>query len=87
MAVRNPYRVAVCHRFAQAVHAPIAFAHPAAHYFGGSGGTRLTPPTPAHPDLARRVVLFVAEDQACPQPGPHVLLAECLLHRLARLVA
>lgn len=37
--------------------------------------------------LARRAVLLAAEDQTCPQPGPHVLLAKSLLHRLARLVA
>jgi len=87
MADRNPHRVAVCQRFAEAVHAPIAFANPTEHYFRASGGTRLAAPTAAHPDLTRRVVLFVAEDQACPQPGPHVFLAKSLLHRLARLVA
>ena len=87
MADRNLHRVAVCQRFAEAVHAPIALAHPTEHYFRASGGIRLAAPTAAHADLARPVVLFVGEDQTGPQPGPHVFLAKSLLHRLARLVA
>ena len=87
MVIRDSQRVAVCQRFAEAMHAPLSFTHPVQHYFHERRRMRLAGPHAGQADLATPVVLFPSEDQSGPEPGPHVALAKSLLHRLARRVA
>ena len=87
MAIGRSNNVAVCARFAEAVLAPLSLTHPARHYFRADGGTRPTIPNATHAGLPTRIVLFAGEDEASPEPRPHVALAQSLLARLPHLVA